>query len=105
VGEADGARHRHILSAEGVHHRTHLPAQPVDDLRAISTAHVETVVDLEEPADVALLGGAGLVLGVHDPYARAGHREMIDVPFGLRAPTVVEQYGAATHALLEAGRE
>ena len=105
VGEADGARHGHVQSRQGFGHRPHLPAQSVDDLRAIATAHVETVVDLEEPADVALLDEAGVVLGVHDPDARAGHHEMIDVPLGLRDLTVVEQYGAVTQALLEAGRE
>jgi hypothetical protein len=59
-------------------------------MRAVTTAHEEPFVGLEEPTDITYLDQSAIELGIDHEDSSWSNQKVIDVPSGMWNSTVVE---------------
>src|SRR5579875_1518724 len=102
IDEAQGGVDGHLRAGEGVAHRLDLPTESLDQLGAVPSVDVEAEVFCEPSALVPLLHPTLVGLGIDDPDAGRGDREVIDVAAGLRNLAVMEEDGPVTDPTAQA---
>jgi hypothetical protein len=96
---------RDIIVSESSANGSNLPREAVSESRPVAPAHEEAIVGLEPPTYVALLHLSLVVLGVDDPYARCGNRQMIDVAARTRNFAIMKKNRAIADEFRETGRQ
>lgn len=95
VGVDEGQRtldwRREPLGREGLGDQHHLLGDTVDELGAVTAAYEESLDPRSHDSAFDAKRRSPLVaLGVNDPHPVARHRDVVDVGFGLRDPSIVK---------------